>query len=194
MRRRPTPEQSAISGASSVEGPAPQARDPSVASRHGQRPRALRDKQALSELPKARAIKLLARREHSARELKRKLEARGVGEQQASDAVAELSREGWQSDARYAELLVRSRVSQGYGPLRIEAELKMAGVPAEQIHAALEEAGTDWRTLAAEVHAKHFRELPKTSTERAKHYRYLQGRGFDGGQIQAALKGDAFED
>lgn len=143
--------------------------------------------------PKARAVKLLARREHSARELKRKLEARGIGEAQASEAVAELNREGWQSDERYAEMLVRSRVSQGYGPVRIAAELKMAGVPAEQARAALEEAASDWRALAAEVHAKHFADLPKTSAERAKQYRYLQGRGFDSSQISAALKGEADE-
>ncbi|MBI3171890.1 MAG: regulatory protein RecX [Hydrocarboniphaga effusa] len=143
--------------------------------------------------PKARAIKLLARREHSARELKRKLEARGIGEEQASAAVAELNREGWQSDERYAEMLVRSRISQGFGPVRIAAELKMAGVPAEQSRSALEQAGADWRALAVEVQAKHFADLPKSSAERAKQYRYLQGRGFDSSQIESALKGDVDE-
>ncbi len=143
--------------------------------------------------PKARAIKLLARREHSARELKRKLEARGIGGEQASAAIAELSREGWQSDERYAEMLVRSRIAQGKGAVRIEAELRMAGVPAGEIRAALEGADVDWRALAAEVQAKHFGGLPETPAERAKQYRFLQGRGFDGGQISAALKGDLDE-
>jgi regulatory protein len=143
--------------------------------------------------PKARAVKLLARREHSARELKRKLEARGIGEAQASEAVAELNREGWQSDERYAEMLVRSRISHGFGPVRIAAELKMAGVPSEQARAALEQTETDWRTLAAEAQAKHFAGLPKTSAERARQYRYLQGRGFDSSQISAALKGEVDE-
>lgn len=169
MRRRPRPEQSAISGASSVSP-----KDPGD--------------------PKARAIKLLARREHSARELKRKLEARGIEAEQAASVVAELAQEGWQSDGRYAELLVRSRVSQGYGPLRITAELKIAGVPTDQIHAALEEAGTDWRARAAEVRAKHFRQLPKTTAERARQYRYLLSRGFDTGHVQAVLKGEDFDD
>ena len=144
--------------------------------------------------PKARAIKLLARREHSARELKRKLEARGIGETEAAEAVAELGREGWQSDVRYAEMLARSRISQGYGPVRIEAELRMAGVPAAEIGKALDESGADWRALAAEVHAKRFGALPKSSAERAKQYRFLQGRGFDGAQIQAVLRGDSFDD
>lgn len=140
--------------------------------------------------PKTQALKLLARREHSARELKRKLAARGLSEDDAAAAVAHAANEGWQSDTRYAEMLVRSRVANGYGPVRIEAELEVAGVPVEQIRAALDAADVDWRALAAEAHAKKFRSLPKTSAERAKQYRYLQGRGFDGSQISAALKGD----
>ena len=140
--------------------------------------------------PKTQALKLLARREHSARELKRKLENRGVGKDEAAAAVADVTSGGWQSDARYAEMLVRSRVSQGYGPVRIEAELEVAGVPAEQIRAALDAAEVDWRVLATEVHARRFGGPPKSSAERAKRYRFLQGRGFDGGQIGAALKGE----
>ena len=140
--------------------------------------------------PKTQALKLLARREHSARELKRKLAARGITDDQAAAAVEHAIAENWQSDARYAGMLVRTRVGAGYGPLRIEAELEVAGVPLEQIRAALDEASVDWRALAIEVHAKKFATLPRTSAERARQYRYLQGRGFDASQISAALKGD----
>jgi regulatory protein len=141
--------------------------------------------------PKTQALKLLARREHGARELTRKLKARGVADGDATAAVAHAATEGWQSDARYAGMLVRTRVAGGYGPVRIEAELEVAGVPADQVRAALDEAAVDWRALAIEVHAKKFGRPPKSSAERAKQYRYLQGRGFDAGQISAALKGDA---
>ena len=140
--------------------------------------------------PKAQAVKLLARREHSARELKRKLEARGIGEDEAAAAVEHAAAEGWQSEGRYAGMLLRTRVASGHGPLRIEAELAVAGVPADEIRAAFDEAAVDWRALAAEVHSKKFGALPKSSAERAKQYRYLQGRGFDGSQISAALKGE----
>jgi regulatory protein len=140
--------------------------------------------------PKAQALRLLARREHSARELARKLTERGVDAGQAEDAVAYAAREGWQSELRYAEMLLRSRISRGYGPMRIEADLKVAGVPEDLIQSVLEGAAVDWRTLAAGIQAKRFRSLPKSPTERARQYRYLQGRGFDGSQIQAALKGE----
>lgn len=139
--------------------------------------------------PKTQALKLLARREHSARELRRKLAARGIGDDEAAAAVEHAIAENWQSDARYAEMLVRTRVAGGYGPVRIEAELEVAGVPPEQVRAALDQAAVDWHELALEVHAKKFGRPPRTSAERAKQYRYLQGRGFDGGQISAALKG-----
>ncbi len=143
--------------------------------------------------PRAKAIELLARREHSARELKRKLEQRGISKDEAAEAVSGLAQDGWQSDARYAEMLVRSRIAQGYGPVRIEAELEVAGVNGDDIRTAMDEAAVDWRAQAAEAHARHFGQLPKSSAERAKQYRYLQGRGFDGSQIQSALKGDAGE-
>lgn len=140
--------------------------------------------------PKTQALKLLARREHSARELKRKLKARGISDQDADSAVAHATAEGWQSNPRYAEMLVRSRIAGGYGPVRIEAELEVAGIPGEEIRAALDGADVDWSALAAEVRAKKFGALPRSSAERAKQYRYLQGRGFDSGQIARALKGD----
>jgi len=143
--------------------------------------------------PKTQALKLLARREHSARELERKLKARGIADDDAAAAVAHATAEGWQADSRYAEMLVRSRVAGGYGPVRIAAELGVAGVPGDAIRAALDAAGVDWRELAREQHAKKFGALPRSSAERAKQYRYLQGRGFDGSQIAAVLKGDVSE-
>jgi regulatory protein len=140
--------------------------------------------------PKTQALKLLARREHSARELKRKLAARGITDDDAAAAVEHAIAENWQSDARYAEMLVRTRAANGYGPVRIEAELEVAGVPAEQVRAALENADVDWQEKAREVQARKFGSLPKSSAERAKQYRFLQGRGFDSSQIGAALKGE----
>jgi regulatory protein len=140
--------------------------------------------------PKTQALKLLARREHSARELKRKLAARGITDEDAAAAVEHAIAENWQSDSRYAEMLVRTRIAGGYGPVRIEAELEVAGVPSDQIRAALDGAEVDWRMLAIEQHAKKFGAPPTSSAERAKQYRYLQGRGFDSAQISAALKGE----
>ena len=66
--------------------------------------------------PAQRALGLLVRREHSRKELTRKLTARGVEADDAQAAVERMTAEGWQDDARFAELLVRSRANNGYGP------------------------------------------------------------------------------
>lgn len=137
------------------------------------------------------ALRALGRREHSAAQLQRKLRQRGFDETVAGETVDDLADRGWQSDARYAEMLVRSRVAQGYGRLYIEAELSVAGVPDAEAAAALDAADCDWNQIAADLHARKFGAAPQTLAERNRQYRYLAGRGFTAEQIRAAMKGAA---
>jgi regulatory protein len=134
-------------------------------------------------------LRLLGRREHSARELRHKLEQRGYGTDEAASAVDALTQDGWQSDARYVELVVRSRIAQGCGPLRIEAELQEAGVADAAVREALHSTDADWNMLAAEARTRRFSTLPKKASDWQKQYRYLAGRGFEASQIYFALKG-----
>ncbi|WP_028080652.1 regulatory protein RecX [Solimonas soli] len=143
---------------------------------------------------RARALKLLSRREHSAAELARKLQRRGAEPDTARDTVARMQEAGWQSDARYAEMLVRNRMAQGYGPLRIRAELAAARVPDAEARAALDAAEADWPALCTELRARKFRAPPRTPAEWQKQYRYLASHGFSAEAARAALKaagGDA---
>src|ERR1041385_5485572 len=75
-----------------------------------------------------KALTLLARREHSARELKSKLVRKGLDADESAAALAQLQAKDYQSDARFGEMLVRSRIAQGYGPRWIVAELKTHGI------------------------------------------------------------------
>jgi regulatory protein len=134
-------------------------------------------------------MRALGRREHSAEQQPRKLESRGYDESTAAEAVGELSERGWQSDSRFAEMLIRSRVSQGYGRMYIEGDLRVAGVPDAEASAALEAADCDWNQAAIDLHARKFGTAPKTMDERNKQYRYLAGRGFTSDQIRKAMKG-----
>lgn len=134
------------------------------------------------------ALRSLGRREHSAAQLKSKLKFRGYDETTIAQTVDALAEKGWQSDARFAELLVRSRIAGGYGPLRIRAELAVAGVPDAEIAAVLEAADCDWRALAVRTHQRKFGALPDGAAQSAKQYRYLAARGFNSEQIFAALK------
>lgn len=139
---------------------------------------------------RTRALRLLARREHGAKELEYKLAQRGVDRDRAAEVVGELAQVGWQSDERYVRSLVRSRVAQGFGPLRIESELEGAGVADALVRESLAAAAADWKALAAEVHARKFGHAPKNGAEWQKQYRHLAGRGFEPEQIYAALKGE----
>ncbi len=67
---------------------------------------------------------MLARREHSGKELQAKLRAKGYPEELTGEVVAALTREGLASDERFAEALVNVRRARGYGPLRIRHELE----------------------------------------------------------------------
>ena len=82
-----------------------------------------------------KALGLLARREHSRRELRQKLDRGGYEGDEATDAIERLGAQHYQDDERFAELLIRSRSAQGYGPLRLRAELKSHGLPDARIRA-----------------------------------------------------------
>ncbi|SEK85711.1 regulatory protein [Pseudoxanthomonas sp. GM95] len=140
--------------------------------------------------PVQRALALLVRREHSRKELLRKLAARGIEAEAAKQAVERLAGEGWQDDARFAELLVRSRVGSGYGPRYIQVELESHGLSAVEISAALATFEGDWRELARDLIARRFGpdRLVDLSVQR-KAADLLMRRGFDGDAIRAVLHG-----
>ena len=104
---------------------------------------------------RAAALNLLARREHSRRELEAKLRSRGFEAQVASATAAALDAEGLLSERRFAESYVHSRAERGFGPVRIRAELGERGVADGDIEAAL--AGIDdWDERLAAVYARKF--------------------------------------
>ncbi|MCW0422062.1 recombination regulator RecX [Xanthomonas sacchari] len=146
------------------------------------------------QTPLQKALGLLVRREHSRKELTRKLRARGVEADAAAEAVERLSGEGWQDDGRFAELLVRSRAGAGYGPLHIRAELGTHGLDSEAIATAMGAFEGDWTENARDLVRRRFgaagaMDLP----QQRKAADLLARRGFDGGSIRAAVR-DAAED
>lgn len=146
------------------------------------------------EAARGYALRALGRREHSARELEHKLARAGLDETAADEVVQELGEAGWQSDARYAGLLVRSRISQGYGPLRISAELSSRGVDTTLIHSALAEAEPDWSSVIRKVYERRYDAAPESTKERASRYRFLAARGFTSDQIRGVMQGLAEDD
>lgn len=139
-----------------------------------------------------RAMDFLARREHSRWELRRKLAAAGATGDLADETLDALEQEGLLSDARFVESFVAARARKGQGPVRIYQELDRRGVDETLIEDGIDEADIDWYDLAADVRARKFgKTVPRDFPGRAKQMRFLEYRGFDSDQIQAAIRGAA---
>ncbi len=122
---------------------------------------------------------MLARREHSAFEIRRKLQQKDITESEIEEAIERLQREGLQSDQRYAESYINMRRGRGYGPLRISLELRERGVAESDFGQYLYAGNMDWWSTLKAAHDKKFGGAPCGSyQEKAKRIRYLQYRGF----------------
>lgn len=131
-----------------------------------------------SEVRRA-AMNLLARREHSAGELRQKLGRRFADADLVEAQVERLAQEGLQSDRRFAESFVRQRVARGQGPLRIRGEMQQRQLDDALIAAALEASETDWQALAESTLLRRFGGGPAADQrERGRRARFLQYRGF----------------
>lgn len=141
------------------------------------------------------ALDLLARREHSRLELRRKLLARSHARDMADEVLDCLQHEQLLDEARFTEQFVRSRTGRGQGPAKIRAQLFQRGVGESLIDTALAEAGCDWVALAAAARQKRFGAVsPGGYRERVRQARFLKSRGFEYAQIEAALDLEADSD
>ena len=139
----------------------------------------------------AYAVALLARRDHSARELRQRLKERGYVEIAIEPVVEELIATNKVNDERYGQNLVAYRARRGHGPARIRAALKSSGLSRGAIDDAVKgEEAPDFAALARSVRARKFGpEIPKDRKERARQARFLQYRGFSTDHIRAVLDG-----
>ena len=140
-----------------------------------------------------RAVRLLARREHSRLELKRKLAAYADDPAEIDALLDELVRARLLSDDRYAEARAHS-LSRRFGSLRVAHDLKQQGVGEAALERVVAEARRTDLERAREVWRKRFGEAPRNAQERAKQMRFLQARGFGSDVIRSVLRGDDVDD
>ena len=139
------------------------------------------------------AIRLLAGREHSRFELRRKLLARRHAAADIDRVLDALAADGLQSDDRFAESYVRSCLGRGQGPLKIRASLKQRGIDDDLAAAAVDLDDGDWRALAEAARGKRFGSAPPEDRRQwAKQARFLAGRGFPSDIVGHVLR-DAAE-
>ncbi len=127
-----------------------------------------------------RAVALLARREHSRLELKRKLLARGYVESEVVAVIQRLVDEGLQSDERFAQAYIRNRINLGYGPRYITQELQLRGVHSDTVAQNLNYDEVFWFKMLAKVWQKKYHDsLMRDARFYAAQTRFLLQRGFD---------------
>jgi regulatory protein len=135
------------------------------------------------------AVRLLARREHGTRELKRKLSAKGHDDGAVNRVLEKLETKKLVSDERFVSTFVHHRARRGQGPARIRAELRQQGIADSQIEQEIANSSVDWVGAASAVRRRKFgTQRPASLAERAKQARFLQYRGFTADQIRAALQ------
>jgi regulatory protein len=126
---------------------------------------------------RARAMRLLARREHSREELRRKLAAKVQEGEDLEEILDALANEGWLSDARFAEQSIRAR-SRRFGPRMLVYQLRGKGVADEAIEQAFRAAGDEGASSIERVWSSRFHAPPANDREKARQVRFLQARGF----------------
>ncbi len=135
---------------------------------------------------KARALRLLSRREYSQKELANKLlqlirhdaEESPINlETQIEEVLTDFEARGWLSDERFAQALVRRR-SERYGARRVADELQRAGVETGLITQLTTELKASEFERAKALWARKFGQIPTEQKERARQYRFLISKGF----------------
>ena len=131
---------------------------------------------------------LLARREHSRLELYQKLKQKKFEPNIINTELDKLSNEGLQSDERFAEAFLRSRVDKGKGPNIIHSELLQRGVDEILVSNVLESISEgQWCEVAYETMNKKLgNESELDYDKQLKLMKFLNNRGFTRSQIEKA--------
>ncbi len=136
---------------------------------------------------RARALKALARREHSRQELLAKLQPFAEDPDEIAPLLDDLEKRGWLSEARFVEHTTTVR-RRRFGAARILHELRGKGVSETALAAAQTQLKDSELDAARAVWKKKFGSLPTTLEERAKQSRFLASRGFSAEVVHQVLR------
>jgi regulatory protein len=135
------------------------------------------------------AMGILAGREYLQSQLAEKLAKKFDNSSYIPEVLERLVEDNLQSDHRFIEAFIRSRISRGQGETRIRLELKQRGANIALVSQLLAEAEVDWYELALQTATHKFgQSQPVDAKEKAKRMRFLQYRGYNFDQINYALK------
>ncbi|HEX9603783.1 MAG TPA: RecX family transcriptional regulator [Myxococcales bacterium] len=140
--------------------------------------------------PLDRALRLLARKAHTALEMDKALAKAGVSEAERAEAVARLRELGYMDDLEVARARARTLLGRGAAPRLAERRLGEQGVGAAQARAAVGEAaqGATEAELLERALQKMLRgRAPAGDKERRRAFRALVAKGHRPAQVARAL-------
>lgn len=132
--------------------------------------------------------RLALAREQASAALRARLVREGFPPEAADAAVGRALACGLVDDARYAEVLVRSRLSQGRGAQGIAAELESLGIDASVVPGWPEEFAVDHESEVARALALLDRKPPRAKNKRDAAYRRLAQKGFGASVASTAAR------
>lgn len=136
------------------------------------------------------AYRYLGRRERTVLEVRRHLESKGVEPETAVAALAELGRQGYVDDVRYAQMFAEDRRKlDGWGSERIERRLAEAGVDPEIVASVVSgrEPGAELQD-ALGVLERRIAQPPQDDRGRERALGLLVRRGYDLDTAYAAVR------
>lgn len=134
------------------------------------------------------AMNLLARREHSAEELRQKLSNKSPQADLVNQVITGLIEDGLQSDERFTEAFTKMRIRQGKGSAVVCFELKQKGISQQLINKFVKNSDGQWQESLAQLIDRRFAgQIAQDPREKAKQLRFLQSRGFTSDQIRQVI-------
>jgi len=134
-----------------------------------------------------KAVDLLARREHSEKELKQKLSRYDFESDLIDGVLEELIERDYLNDWRFARLWMSHRIDKGYGPYQVESGVIAKGVSRFIAAEILIELDVDWMQHLHQVYGSRYSRGCLDDDERLKQARFLQYRGFSREMISELL-------
>lgn len=140
------------------------------------------------EIPlRARALAMLARREHTRAEMTRKLAPHCESPEHIEQLLDALVARGWLSEERFAESRANT-LARKFGSRKIEHDLRSRGVSAEIVEQTVERALAQELENCRTAWQRRFGVLPQDAAERGQQMRFLAGRGFSAEAVRRVLK------
>ena len=125
----------------------------------------------------ARGLRLLARREHTRRELAAKLAPHVEDPAELEALLDGFAARGWLCESRVVEQVLHTK-RERFGPARIRQALLQRGVSDALIAPALQSLRAGGLEAARALWARKFRVQPSSAADQARQVRFLQSRGF----------------